>query len=298
MGMSILPLRSTTAAGAPADDAGTGRTTSREELAEQLLAGLRRNSSLNLWVRGGLGVFGLVAAAAALAYALRRGGEIHTAVAGSDQMADVLALCLPFVLCVLLSILAGIAAYMSHARGIEETWRTLEALNRIEREGEVAVSARGLIFAFEEKLQNARRAFTLQLWLGRSMFLVCVGLLLVTVVNAIGPGPAELTAATGAGSFATALLGISKRVPQNIGAHLADVVQIQSIITGCDRQISLLESTALTVLKDGPHDAEGRAFALHAQSRIDRVVEHAVQRIEHFADPGLARARAAGKSPD
>jgi hypothetical protein len=70
-----------------------------------------------------------------------------------------------------------------------------------------------------------------------------------------------------------------------VGRHLADVVQIQSIITGCDRQISLLESAALAALKNNADPIAAHRLVLEAQSRIDQVVERAVVRIEDFADP-------------
>lgn len=254
---------------------------SRNQLAADLTASLRRNTTLNLRIRAGLGVFALACATSALAYTWDHGAELVSRGAGTEEL---LGLLLPVALFVLLAMLAAAAAFMSHARGLEESYRTLEALNRLEREGEVAVSARGLIFAFEEKLMNARRAFTLQLWLGRTMFLVCMGLLVATLISALAHNEAAAVA-TGAGSLFAALLGVTKRVPHNVGRHLADVVQIQSIITGCDRQISLLESTALTVLKTGAPTDATYAFVLEAQGRMDEVVDRAVQRIEEYADP-------------
>ncbi len=49
----------------------------------------------------------------------------------------------------------------------------------------MAVSARGLIVAFEAKLQNAQRAFTLLLWIGRTTFVICLGLFTAAVVRAV-----------------------------------------------------------------------------------------------------------------
>jgi hypothetical protein len=256
----------------------------RKQFSDDLTAALRTNTVLNLCVRAGLAIIGLTAGASALAYTWRQDDELAAAVAGKGDAGDLLAVTMPFFFFILVSVLAAVAAGVAHARGLEETGRTLEALTRIEREGEVAVSSRGLIFAFEEKLQNARHAFTLQLWLGRTMFLVCLGLLAATFVNAL-IGDGLVTVATGAGSLFAAFLGVTKRVPENVGRHLADVVQIQSIITGCDRQISLLESAALAALKDDTDPTAARRFVLDAQSRIDQVVERAVIRIEDFADP-------------
>jgi hypothetical protein len=261
-------------------------STSRDEVADYMMDGLRRSMVVNLGVRAALGIIGLSAAASALVYTWAHAAEFVGPLAGRRySVAEVFAVTMPFVLFVLLGLFAAMAAYTAHARFLDETCRTLETVNRIRREGEVAVSARGLIFAFEEKLTNARRAFTLQLWLGRTLFLVGLGLLCVSVINAMAGGQDVITGAAGAGSFATALLGVTKSVPQNVGQQLADVVQIQSIITGCDRQISLLESAAFAALKDAVPGGEGQRFALEAQSRIDAVVDNAVKRIEDFTEP-------------
>jgi hypothetical protein len=259
---------------------------SRSDLATELTVSLRANATLNLRMRAGLGVFALGSAVSALAYTWGHSDQLLSRGVGAE---DMLALLLPVGLFVVLGLLAAVACYLAHARTLEESYRALEALNRIEREGEVAVSARGLIFAFEEKLHNARRAFTLQLWLGRMMFLVCLGLLAATLISALAQDNEVATVATGAGSLVAALLGVTKRVPHNVGRHLADVVQIQSI-TGCDRQISLLESAAFAVLKTEPPTDATHAFMLEAQTRIDEVVDHAVRRIEEFADPGHQQA--------
>jgi hypothetical protein len=261
-------------------------STSRDEIADYMMAGLRRSMVVNLGVRAALGIIGLSAAASALVYTWAHAEELVAPLAGRHySVAEVFAVTMPFVMFVLLGLFAAMAAYTAHARFLDETCRTLETVNRIRREGEVAVSARGLIFAFEEKLTNARRAFTLQLWLGRTLFLVGLGLLCVTVVSAIIGGHELVTAAAGAGSFATALLGVTKRVPENVGQQLADVVQIQSIVTGCDRQISLLESAAFAALKDTDPGGKGQQFALHARSQIDEVVDRAVKRIEDYTEP-------------
>jgi hypothetical protein len=269
---------------------GSAAARARKQFSDDMTATLRTNTLLNLCVRAGLATIGLAAGASALVYTWWRGDEFADAIAGksADAPGDLLAVTMPFLLFVLVSALAGVAAGVAHARSLEETSRTLEALNRIEREGEVAVSARGLIFSFEEKLQNARRAFTLQLWLGRTMFLVCLGLLAATLITAMSHD-GLVTVATGAGSVFAALLGVTKRAPHNVGRHLADVVQIQSIITGCDRQISLLESAALAALKHDADPTTAHRFVLEAQSRIDEVVDRAVIRIEDFADPGVER---------
>jgi hypothetical protein len=253
---------------------------------------LRLNCWLNYVLRAGLAVFGFTAGVLALLYTARHGHEIATALNdGRNIPAALLAATLPVLLFVLLGALAGAAAWAVHSRQVDETYRTLDAVSRMEREGEVAVSARGLIYAFEEKLQNARRAFTLLLWLGRTLFVVCLGLFAAAVINAMAGGSHLVTAVLGASSVAGALLGVVKAVPRTIAHNLADVIQVQSIITGCDRQISLLESAAFNAIN---HDADAiatRDTVLDVQRRMDQVVASAVRRIERYADPGPGERR-------
>jgi hypothetical protein len=88
----------------------------------------------------------------------------------------VLAQTLPVALLAALAILCGIATWLLHSRGQEEIEQAMDGIGRLRREAEVAIPARGLAHVFEEKLANARRAYLLQLWLGRTLFLVSLGL--------------------------------------------------------------------------------------------------------------------------
>jgi len=144
--------------------------------------------------------------------------------------------------------------------------------------------ARGLVFAFEEQLQNARSAFTLLLWLGRTLFIVCLGLFGLAVVNAVVSGVDLLTVGLSVTSIAGALISVAVGVPRTIKEHLSDVVQIQSIVTGCDRQISLLESDALAALNDcGTPMADTHALVMEATEHISAVVTSSVDLIERAA---------------
>jgi hypothetical protein len=152
-----------------------------KHVARLVTRGLRANTALNLAVRVLLGLFGVVSCALALRYIAVRGDEMVEILSKSTDSGDrvgkrLLVLCMPVLLFGLLAGLAAAAAWTMHARGQDETTRTLDMLSRLKREGEVAVSARGLMYAFEEKLQNARRALNLLLWLGRTLFLICIGL--------------------------------------------------------------------------------------------------------------------------
>ena len=255
------------------------------ELAQLVVAELRDNCRLNFRVRTALAVLGLTTGVAVLVFAVLRGDEISAAAQGDGNLGAALAASIPGLVLLALALAVGGAAWTIHTRGLVEVYNTLEAVNRMEREGEVAVSSRGLIYAFEEKLQNTRRAFTLLLWLGRTLFLICLGLAAAAIISVIMKGDPVLTGALGGSSLIGALLGAARKVPRNISHHLADVIQIQTAVTGCDRQISLLETVAIDIVNFGTDRSQARADVLAVQQRMDEIVSNAVGRIERFADP-------------
>jgi hypothetical protein len=274
---------------------GDSQTAIDRTIKDLALSGLRTNSRINVSARVLLGLFGLACAVVALDYVHQRGDLMVEILrepgTGSGVIGErMLALTMPVLLFCGFAGVAGAVTLVLHSRGQEETGRTLEALNRMKREGEVAVSARGLTFAFEEKLTNARRAFTLLLWLARTLFIVCLGMFAVSVFNAIISGVDLFTVALGGTSVVAALLAVALSVPDNVTQQLANVIQIQSIVTGCDRQISLLESDAMSAMNNSDTEATvAHGIVLDVQDRIDKVVSHAVQQIEDSVDPTCAK---------
>jgi len=256
---------------------------------------LHRNGHLNYCTRLLLMLFCMVAATLALVYVYQRGDtmvEVLQRPRAADEAISeqLLALSAPVLLFGIFAGLAAAAVAVVHSRGMDETFRTLDTISRLRREGEVAVSARGLIFAFEEKLTNARRAFTLLLWFGRTLFIVCLGMFVVALLNSILSGVDLLTVVLGSASVVGALLGVTLSVPRTIAHQLANVIQVQSIVTGCDRQISLLESDALSALNDNGVDAaETHRIVTSVQERMQTVVSRAVAEIPRYPDhPGRA----------
>src|SRR4051812_50185519 len=67
--------------GSAADD---GSATPHDEIADYMMAGLRRSMVLNLAVRGGLGIIGLSAAVSALTYTWAHAAELVAPLAGRD----------------------------------------------------------------------------------------------------------------------------------------------------------------------------------------------------------------------
>ena len=254
------------------------------------LRSLRRNAVLNVTVRSLLAMWALVAAALAIAYTATRSDTIVatlTSTSSTEPFAvRLLSLSLPALLLAGLGAMCSVAAWLLHSRGREDLERGMECVSRLQREAEVAITARGLTHVFEEKLATARRGFSLQLWLGRTLFLVSLTLFSAALANAIATGVDLATVALGAGSLLTALYGTARSVPKRIACHLADVLQMQCAITGCIRQISLIEAEAYALLCKHKDDPETVVDAVaECQRAIDVAVERTIVLIQRYADP-------------
>jgi hypothetical protein len=291
MSAAVTAIHSNGAEKEPRTQASATAPVVGEDVIRLVTDGLRDNTRLNLAVRIVLSLFGVACCVLALRYVVLRGDQMVQILRQKGDPGDLIGkrlfvLCMPVLLFGVLAGLAGAAAWTMHVRGQEETTRTLDTLSRLKREGEVAASARGLMYAFEEKLQNARRAFSLLLWLGRAVFVICIGLFTAAVINAMANGADLLTAALGASSVAGSVFAVANGVPRKVKAHMADVIQVQTIVTGCDRQISLLESDALAALNN-PDFAVGdtHKVVLEVQERIGGVVANAAEQIENYVDP-------------
>ena len=199
---------------------------------------------------------------------------------------ELLALTAPVLLLMLLAGLAAIVGFVVHSRGVDESVHTLDAVNRLRREGEVAVSARGLIVAFEEQLASAKRGHSLLLWIGRTLFIVTLGLFVAAFISALWHGVDPMTVGLGVGSLAGAVLGVATKMPESIAHDVANVMQLQLVVTGAHRQIGMLESDAFASLNN-PETAraEAHTMLLEVQNRIDTVVDTAIKQVEKFADP-------------
>jgi hypothetical protein len=258
------------------------------DVAALSLSTLKANSRLNLVARTLLMVFSLTTAALAVAYVVSR-AEAAVAILqrpGADLVPRLLALGAPMLLLVALAILGGIAAAVLHSRSFDESVRTLDSINRLRREGEVAVSARGLVVAFEEQLATIRRSHSLLLWLGRTLFVISLGLFTVAAINAVWNGVDVWTLGMGVSSLGGAMWTAASRVPSNVAHEAANVVQMQLIVTAAHRQISLLESDAFAALNARETDVTtAHAVALENQERIEHVMATAIEHIETFTDP-------------
>jgi Na+-transporting methylmalonyl-CoA/oxaloacetate decarboxylase gamma subunit len=270
----------------------TATTAITTDVAALSLSTLKANSRLNLAARTLLMLFSLTTAALAVAYVVTR-AEAAVAILqqpGGETVPRLLALGAPMLLLGALAILGGIAAAVIHSRSLDESVRTLDSINRLRREGEVAVSARGLVVAFEEQLATIRRSHGLLLWLGRTLFVISLGLFTVAAISALWRGVDIWTLGMGVSSLGGAMWTAASRVPSNVAHDAANVVQVQLIVTAAHRQISLLESDAFAALNAKETDVEtAHAVALDNQERIARVMAAAIEHVETYTDPKPAK---------
>ena len=124
---------------------------------------VRVNARLNLVARALLIAVALIALASAFLYVHLHGQQMVDAIgaAGGVDAAELIALTSPVLLFAMLAVLTAAVAWMMHRRGQDELCRTLDVLTRLKREEGVGVSARGLMFAFEEHstMREARSPF-------------------------------------------------------------------------------------------------------------------------------------------
>jgi hypothetical protein len=266
------------------------------DVAALSLRTLGANSRLNLVARTLLMVFSLTTAALAVVYVVVRSNAIveillKPRIPGDEIAGRLIALGAPVLLLGGFALLAAIAAAVIHSRSLDESVRTLDSINRLRREGEVAVSARGLVVAFEEQIATIRRSHSLLLWLGRTLFVISLGLFSVAAISALWRGVDIWTLGMGATSLGGAMWTAASRVPANVAHDAANVVQVQLIVTAAHRQISLLESDAFAALNAKETSVEtAHAVALDNQERIEQVMASAIGQIETYTDPKPVQA--------
>ena len=145
--------------------------------------------------------------------------------------------------------------------------------------------------AFEEQLATTKRAHTVLLWLGRTLFIVTLGLFAVSALST-WHGIDLVTAGLGVTSLAGAVLAVARGVPHGVAKDVSNVVQLQLAVAGAHRQISLLESDAFAALNRASANADPHQIVLDVQERIERVIARTIEQAERYAEPEPVEAHA------
>jgi hypothetical protein len=267
-----------------------------DEETKAAFGALQRNCVLNFCVRVGLYLGALAALAVAIYYTLQRGDSMvgvlldHGSGPSLDTR-DIVALLLPDIVLLIMAMVCLLSALYIQSRGMNDFELGIEGIGRLRREADAGVSrSRTATHVLEETMENAKRAFRLQLWLSRSLFVVCLVLFGLAVASAVLAGHVDgSTLVLGGGSLVGLLLATTRDAPEKIGAHLANVTQIETIVSGTIREMNVLEEYLYQVLEmNRTPESTGTAGALLAAGTKDmcRAIEHGVLMIEHYGEPG------------
>ena len=216
---------------------------------------LRRNATLNFGVRLGLYAAALASIGTALWYATQRGDDMVRALLDLNKdsvfHADrLLAITIPLILLLLLAAVSLVCALLVQSRGIDDFESGLAGISRLRREAGAGVSrTRDTMHVLEEFVVNARRAFRLQLWFARTLFVVSIVLFAAAIVDAIVGGVDLATIGLGAGSMIGLLAGIATGAGSNVGMHLGDATQLQLIVANGTRQVNVIEELLFKVIE-------------------------------------------------
>jgi hypothetical protein len=250
---------------------------------------LQRNAKLNFLVRTALYLTGWLAVVVAGWWMVSHGDAVAQKLSTQGKLdpALIVELTLPALLLVVLAAACIGSALMIQTRGIDDFEGGLDGISRLRREVDVGVSrSRTSIHALEEYLGNAKSAFRLQMWLCRTLFVICIALFALAVGNGIVHRINWATAALGAGSVVTLLAGTLSGLPAKVGLHLADTTQIQTIVVAATRRINVLEEHLYKLIEANRHDPQAVAPALIAGSaEIGKVAHQAVAEIQRYAEP-------------
>jgi hypothetical protein len=252
---------------------------------------LRRNATLNFFVRIGLYAASLAAFGIALWYATRRGDDMVGALLDFEKSEfhedRLLALTIPLILLLLLAAVALISALLIQSRGIDDFESGLGGISRLRREADAGVSrTRDTTHVLEEFVVNARRAFRLQLWFARTLFLVSLSLFGLAVADSIVSGVDIGTIALGAGSLVGLLIGVASGAGTSVGLHLGDATQLQLVVANATRQVNVVEELLLKIIEVRRNDPEAARDAIkQGVEQIDGITNHAVEMIQLYAEP-------------
>lgn len=193
----------------------------------------------------------------------------------------------PIILLLIIAALCVALGLYVHNRGSRDFERGQEGVSRLRRDATGVPRARALTQVLEESVTNARRAFNLQLWLSRSLFIFGVALLLAFVGNALVKQDLTLLSGIfGIGAVGTLISAGVAKPGHRVGAHLADITQLQLVTIAAMRQIGILEEHIYQVLQAARDDpATADAMVTSAVDKMTMIAECALAKIQQYAEP-------------
>ena len=251
---------------------------------------LRRNSILNFFVRMSLYTVAIGALAWAVYYVTNRGDSM-VGVLINQQAQDfredkLLGLAVPVLLMVALAAAALLAALYIQSRGVNDYESGLEGISRLRREAQAGVSrSRTLTHIVEEFLDNSRRAFRLQLWLARALFIICLILFSGAVANAVAEGDAWISLAMAGGSLGALLLAVLRGAPQEVGNRLADSTQLQMVVSNTTREVNMIEEFVYKTIEAKEHADDWGPAVREGVQKMEDLTARSLNLIQLYVEP-------------
>ena len=198
---------------------------------------------------------------------------------------------LPVAALFILLIALVVVAFSLQSRSIADFERLMEGVSRIRRDSIGVARTRTTSLVVEEAVQKARRSFTLQLWLGRSLFVASLLLVFAFVIYSMVTGDLDAVSATlGAGSIVSFAVASITNQSDKIGIALANVTQLQVVTMTTAERLGVVSEYAYSVLEDKNLVTQQRDVLLSNMSRGFReLADDALRQIQTYAEPGNDR---------
>jgi hypothetical protein len=191
----------------------------------------------------------------------------------------------PIVLQAIVAVGSVLFALRIHRKSVATFQEGLEGVSRLRREAAVGVPrSRALTDVLEETLKNAKQAFSVSLWISRTLFVVGLALLVTVFIQSIARNELDLvTGALATGSVISLIASWLTRPQRDIATDLGNITQLQAILASYTRQAALLEEHVYQVLEHYRRigDPEGASESVtKGTTRLSAVLAKAVDAIQ------------------
>jgi len=220
-------------------------------------------------------------------YSLLFAADVGETGSWTEIQQTLVALAAPVVIALLISGVCVALAMLLQRRARQEFAASMASFSRMAREGRlVDPRSRGLTQILEETLANARQAFSMQLWISRTLFIVGIVMVFCFMATLIAGNSYAI-----GGTILSALLaftGAALLNPQRqIANDLANVTQLEAILGGYVRQAAVLEDHLYRLMEDPRMTVEGKdKLITDGVQQLNASLSSAVQAIDDHVEAG------------
>lgn len=173
------------------------------------------------------------------------------------------------------------------SRGVSEFERLMSGVSRIRRDATGVARNRTTRLILEDSNQHTRSAFLLQLWMGRSLFLSSLVLVLgFAIYSLIAREFDGVSVSLAAGSILSYFVGWITNSADRIGDAVADTTQLQLVMMSTGERLSVASEYGFQLMEasaQDPAEAADRIKAVLAE--LKAISADAVTQVQDFAEP-------------